>query len=106
MTKAVKEEFRLSENTTPEFLVDELGKWREKKSEAERMEGFFKEALKARLDGQTEVAGEEFSATITSQERTGLDTGKIEAEIGIEECRNRGWYKTTSFDVIRTKRTA
>jgi hypothetical protein len=100
-------ELVIPEQATPAYLVDALGKAREDKAEAEKRENFYKEALKGRLaDGEKAVAGDLFRADVTQQERTTLSTTKVEAEIGVEECRNRGWYQTSSFPVIRTKRIA
>lgn len=102
-----QEAFKLPEQVTPAYLVDELGKAREDKADAEKREAFYKEALKGRLpSGEKAVAGELFRAEIAQQERTTLSTAKVEADIGVEECRNRGWYQTTAFPVIRTKRIA
>jgi hypothetical protein len=100
-------EFQLPSQVTLGYLVDELGKAREEKALAERKENFFKEAFKGRLpDGEKAVAGDLFRAEIATQDRTTLSASKVEAEIGVEECYNRGWYQTSTFPVIRTKRVA
>lgn len=90
-------------NATPGFLVDELGEWRKKKKEAEKMEGFYKEAIKARLEpDQIYVEGENYELDITFQDRTDIDRDKLKEDYGEK------WYaehcKTTPMAVFRTKR--
>ena len=96
----------LSENATPEQIVDALGEARELKKEGERKENFYKEALKARIGDETEFTGDKFSCSITPTERTGISGKLVVEDIGEEECVSRGYYVTTEYKTIRTKRIA
>lgn len=97
-----KQDIQNLSNATPEFLVDELGKIRDQQKILEKQEGFYKEALKARLDGRTFVDGEEYLASIATQERTSLDQQKIKEDMGDEWIKK--YSKTTEFQVIRTNK--
>lgn len=88
-------------NATPGFIVDELGAVRKKLSKLKKLEGFYKEALRARLKkNQRVVEGEKFSATITKSARTSLNTDAVKEEMGA------GWWKdrcvTKTIETIRT----
>jgi hypothetical protein len=65
-------------NATDGGLVDMLAIEREKMAEAKFYEGFYKEALKSRLNGRTSVKGEKFLANITTSESERFD---------IKQCR-------------------
>ncbi len=91
------------DNATPMSLTDDLGEVREKISALKKLEGIYKEALKARLDeGQQTVDGEKFSALIEVTTQSRLDQDKVKAETDPEVL--KGWYKEISFTTIRTTR--
>jgi hypothetical protein len=89
-------------NATPTFLVDELGKLREQASDLKKLEGVYKQALMARLNGKQVVEGEEFVAMISSEKRTSLDTSKIKEEMDDDWVQEHS--RTTEFKKISTKR--
>lgn len=97
----------LGPNTTPEYLVDELGKARAHKKHWEAAEEFYKESLKGRTSkerakGKTSFQGDLFLANFEEKSRTGLDTTAIKDEMGED------WVKehsaTTDYTQITTKR--
>ncbi len=91
------------DNATPMSLVDDLGETREKISALKKLEGIYKEALKARLDdGQQTVDGDKFSALIEETTQSRLDQDKVKASLDpdvLATC-----YKEISFTTIRTTR--
>lgn len=90
-------------NATPEFLVDELGAVRNQIKELKKREGFFKQALEARLEpDQAEVAGEVYTATITLTVSERLDTASIRDEMSPEWINSHS--KVSEYNTIRTKR--
>ena len=68
-------------NATPEFLVDELGDIREQVRVLKKQEGFYKTALKARMDYDEMILGERYKGVKTQKERTGLDVAKIREDM-------------------------
>lgn len=107
-TITFNEKLILGDNTTPEHIVDELGLARELKKEGERRENFYKEALKGRTDDfENEIAfeGDQFECEVIFSERTGISGPLVEEDLGQEECRERGYYKTSSVTTIKTKRS-
>ena len=105
-TITFNEKLTLSENATPEHIVDELGLARELKKEAERREGFYKEALKGRMGDEKEFTGDHFECEIIDSERCGISGPLVEADLGVSECQERGYYKTTPVRTVKTKRIA
>ena len=101
-TKTLAEMPNLS-NATPGFLVDELGNIRDQIKELKKREGFFKQALEARLDpAQDEVDGDVYKATISEVVSERLNTSGIREEMSAE------WVKAHSsvseYRTIRTKK--
>ena len=91
------------DNATPGFLVDELGAVREKIKDLQKYEGYYKEALKARLEpGQATVDGEVFSALIDEVEQVRLDTTGIRKDMD-EEWIDK-YSKLVEFITIKTVR--
>lgn len=91
------------DNATPGFLVDELGAVREQIKDLQKHEGYFKEALKARLEpGQTTVDGEVFSALIEEVEQVRLDTPLIRKDMDEEWLDEHS--KLVEFIMIKTAR--
>ncbi len=91
------------DNATPSILVDWLGGVREQMKELKQLEGYYKEALTARIDeGESEVVGETFSAEIIDVEQMRIDGDTVKEEMGEE------WWtdhcKLVEFKQIRTKR--
>jgi len=89
-------------NATPSFLVDEIGYLRECMKLIKKREGYFKEALIARLEpAQATIDGERYSALIENLSRSGLNTEKIRAEMSVE------WIElhTTTTDYVQIKTT-
>lgn len=91
------------DNATPEIIVDWLGSAREQIKELQQLEGYYKEALKARIDeGQFEVWGAKFSAEIIDVAQRRIDGDAVKSEMGEE------WWedhcKLIEFQQIRTKR--
>ncbi len=90
------------DNATPGMLIDELGGLRSKISVLKKQEGFYKQALMARLeDGQTLVEGDQFFDGMiedTVQER--LDTPKIREDMDEDWIRDH--TKVLEFKTIRT----
>lgn len=92
------------ENATPGFIVDELGRTREKIADLKKLEGIYKEALSGRVDeDQQLVEGEKtFNATIEEVEQMRFDSAGAKKEFG------EAWYiehsKLISFRTIRTMR--
>lgn len=94
---------KLGDNVTPEMLVDDFGKHNEKRKVEEKAEGFYKTAIKARLEeGETVVNGEEFICIIEDCTRTTLDTKAIEEDMGAEWCEK--YRKTTEYSKMTVKR--
>ncbi len=91
------------DNATPMSLVDDLGETREKISALKKLEGIYKEALKARLDeGQETVEGDKFNALIEQVTQSRLDTDQVKLRLQpeiLETC-----YKEITFITIRTSR--
>ncbi len=70
------------DNATPEFLIDEIERVRDEQKPLKKLEGIYKEALKARLpENQNAVEGEFYAGIISEEERTGLDTAKIRKDM-------------------------
>ncbi len=91
------------DNATPAVLVDWLGNVREQTKELKQLEGYYKEALLARIDDdEEEVVGEKFSATIEDVEQMRLDTGTVKEEMGDDWWQDH--CKLSEFKMIRTKR--
>lgn len=91
------------DNATPEILVDWLGGAREQIKELQQLEGYYKEALKARIaEGQDEIIGEKFAAEIKEISQSRLDSATVKEEMGEE------WWedhcKLIEFQQIRTRR--
>lgn len=118
MTRKQVERFKAPDlsNATPEFLVDEIGYLRDQKKQIEKAEGFYKEALTSRLtEGEREVTGETYVATLNSQTQERLSSEPVRAFIErlqkadgqqlmvtLEEAQS--WFKTITFDVLRTEK--
>lgn len=105
-TITFNDKLTLSENATPEQIVDSLGLARELKKEGERKENFYKEALKGRMGEETEFTGDQFSCKIIDSSRTAISGPAVEEDLGEEVCREREYYKTSEFKTIKTKRVA
>lgn len=105
-TITFNEKLILSENATPEHIVDELGLARELKKEAERREGFYKEALKGRMGDEKEFSGDQFECEVISVERCAISGPLVEEDLGVLACQERGYYKTSEYQTIKTKRIA
>lgn len=92
-------------NATPGAIVDWLGAIREEVKDLSKMEGFYKEALKGRLDGETTIDGEQYSALIeqTEQARFNKDLAiTLLNELGATDEQIASCYKDLSFVTIRT----
>lgn len=94
----------LGDNTTPERLADELGAAREHKAYWEKMEAFYKEALKGRAKGTDAKSfmGDTFAVFISEESRTSLDSSLVRAKLSAEdlaECE-----RTTNFEKVTVKR--
>ncbi len=89
------------DNATPPILTDWLGSVREQMKELKQLEGYYKEALMARADGE-EIVGEQFTATIEDVEQMRIDTTAVKDEMGDE------WWgdhcKLIEYKMIKTKR--
>jgi hypothetical protein len=91
------------DNATPGFIVDELGSVREEIKNLVKFEGYYKEALKARLEpGQATVDGETFSALIVDTEQVRLDTARIKEDM--DEVWLDEHSKLIEFITIKTAR--
>ncbi len=95
------------DNATPPVLVDWLGNVREQMKELKQLEGYYKEALRARVsddDLVDGITGDEFEALISEVTQMRIDTEAVKEEMGeewwIDHC------KETSYDMIKTKRIA
>ncbi len=101
--KSMKSGLPNLDNATPSIIVDWLGAAREQIKELQQLEGYYKEALKARVDeGEDEIIGEKFSAEILEVAQLRIDTAAVKEEFGEE------WWedhcKLIEFQQIRTKR--
>jgi len=90
-------------NATPGALVDWLGGVRAEIADLKKLEGYYKEALKARIDpNEIEVEGDVFLATISDVAQARLDNDAVKDEMG------QGWWddhcKVIEFQQIRTKK--
>ena len=88
-------------NATPTFLADELGGVREQIKKFKKLEGYYKEAMLARLEqGQTTVEGEKYLQTIVEVEQMRFDTA------GAKEKYGEDWYndhcKQIEFIQVKT----
>lgn len=91
-------------NATPEFLIDEIGALAEKRKADEKIEKFYKEALKARAKklGLTFVRGEKFEGTITTADRVTINTAQIKEEMGEDWVLERS--RSTEVVTVKTGR--
>ena len=100
--RKVKEATPNLDNATPGMLIDQIGDIRTTMAMLKKREGFYKQALMARLeDGQTLVEGDEFYDGMiedTVQER--LDTPKIREDMDEDWIREH--TKVLEFKTIRT----
>ncbi len=87
-------------NATPEFLADELGDVRSKSKDLKKLEGYFKEALKGRIDFGETATGDRYSVQRSKRVQRRIDTTSIKEEMGSE------WYdehcKNSEQDVLST----
>lgn len=91
------------DNATPNVLVDWIGNVREQMKELKQLEGYYREALMARVDdGEYEVTGEQFEALIEDVEQMRLDSTAVRVEMGEE------WWgdhcKLSEYRKVSTKR--
>lgn len=91
------------DNATPAILVDWLGAMREQMKELKQLEGYYKQALTARLgEDEDEITGELFEAEIIDVEQMRLDNDVVKEEMGEE------WWsdhcKLIEYQMIKTKR--
>ncbi len=91
------------DNATPNALVDWIGNVREQMKELKQLEGYYKEALLARVrSDEYEVTGEQFVATIEDVASMRIDTAGVKEEMGDE------WWedhcKLSEYKMIKTKR--
>ncbi len=98
----VKDAIPNLDNATPGMLVDEIGDIRVAMSRLKKREGFYKQALIARLDeGQTLIEGDKLYDGMleeTVQER--LDTAKIREDMDEDWLRDH--TKVIEFKTLRT----
>ena len=94
-------------NATPGFLADELGRVREELKALKMLEGHYKEALVAAMDGATGVTveGETFAAFMDTQERACLDTRKAKAYLASHGHLSQH-MKTSTATMMRVVRVA
>jgi len=86
-------------NATAGMCVDELGRAKAWKSYFEKVEAFYKEAFKARAEGQTLVEGDKFQASIEVAPRSFLITELVEKQLSkkkLAEC-----YRTQDVTTVR-----
>ncbi len=90
-----------------EDVTNLLGDFKEMKKFATQMEGYFKEAAKAKLpEGETEYIGAYFEFELTDRERAGgLDKDRVITDMGedwyFERCKD-----PTEYVELRLKRVA
>lgn len=90
-------------NATPMAIVDWLGSTRVELAKLKKLEGYYKEGLKAKLeDGEDEVEGEEFRAEIVDVCQRRLDNELVKEEMGAQ------WWDKHCHDIefqqIRTSK--
>ena len=89
------------DNATPGAIVDWLGGVREEIKTLKKLEGYYKEGLKARIDeGEDEIEGEIWKADITDVVQARIDGDAIKTEMG------QDWWddhcKTIEDQMIKT----
>jgi GTP1/Obg family GTP-binding protein len=91
------------DNATPPVLTDWLGSVREQMKELKQLEGYYKEALMARVDDdEYEVVGEQFTATIEDVEQMRINTEAVKEEMGTEWWKDH--CKLIEYKMVKTKR--
>lgn len=94
-----REKLNLGDKSLDE-IIDLLGDVKQQVKLYERMEGFLREALLARMpEGVMEYSTEAYMVQRTVGERVFLDTGKVKEEMGEE------WYqahcKVTPYEMVK-----
>ncbi len=89
-------------NATPMYITDELGAIRDQQKGLKKLEGYFKDALLARVSAGSVTEGENYTAQVSSESRTTLDTKGIREEMGPDWCSERS--QTTDFIKVSTKK--
>lgn len=82
-------------------IIDALGECRFEMNRYKKLEGYYKEALGARMDAGEEGHGRSFWAGITAESRMSLDSTAVKEEMGedwwVDHC------KETEFNKVSVK---